>query len=310
MEQARRAEADPDVREVIIDPTNALLERLTETIQRMAMNTVPQAPRIKLHPPTFNGQGDVNQFIRHFIDVADASQWDEGITMLHLREALREQARDCGRADNVAGITQALRMRFGMSTAEASSRLATVKRDPKMSLQEYAGQVEKLVNLTHPELPRAYKVEMTLRTFKATLGHVGLQRHLLVAPVFSIEDAIQIGNDFLQIGAITNPIVGRQGVSYMEAEDTEHHSVQPVTHPPDPQTQMMKAISLMMDKIGKLEEQIQAANQSKAPAPTQAPQQPRKPLTCWKCGLPGHRQANCPHGPVITPAGNATSPRQ
>jgi hypothetical protein len=302
---------------VVLDPTLAILERLAETMQRMVLNAIPPvlpAPRVKINTPTFNGQGDVEQFVHHFLDVAEASGWNDVITRLQLREALREGARDCGRAETVAGIVQALRMRFGMSAAEASSRLAVVKRDPGTSLQAYAGQVERLVQLAHPGLPRGYQTEMILRTFKATLGHVGLQRHLLMAPARTIEDVISIGNDFLQIGTVTGKTESRYGVATLEAEDQERQSVQPVTQltPPNPQTEMMKALTLMMAQMSKLGEQVQKIEQRKTQATTQTAQkpQPRQPLVCWGCQLTGHRRADCPTNPGTTLTGNAPSPRQ
>ena len=41
---------------------------------------------------------------------------------------------------------------------------------------------------------------MTLRTFKSTLGLVGLQWRLLVANVQTLEEAVQVGSEYLQIG--------------------------------------------------------------------------------------------------------------
>ena len=94
--------------------------------------------------------------------------------------SLRDKALDCGKAVDYAAVLEALRMRFGTSASEAQALLANVRRDHRTSLQEYASQVNRLVNLTSPELPEQYRLSMTLRTFKSTLGHVGLQWYLLV----------------------------------------------------------------------------------------------------------------------------------
>ncbi|XP_067931265.1 retroviral-like aspartic protease 1 [Watersipora subatra] len=44
--------------------------------------------------PQYTGKGDVEYFTTHITEVADANQWTEGATLLHLCEALGEQAED------------------------------------------------------------------------------------------------------------------------------------------------------------------------------------------------------------------------
>ena len=46
--------------------------------------------------PEYNGTGSVEVFIRQFLDVAEANTWDEKAALLHLRMALKDDARDCG----------------------------------------------------------------------------------------------------------------------------------------------------------------------------------------------------------------------
>ena len=133
--------------------------------------------------------------------MANASEWVGDVALLQLRNALRDKAVDCGRAVNFDAVSEALRLRFGTSASEALALLAKMRRDNRISLQEYASHVSRLVNLANPEVPEKFRRSMILRTFKSTLGHVGLQRHLLVANVQTLEDAVRIGFDYLQIGS-------------------------------------------------------------------------------------------------------------
>ena len=163
------------------NPTQAVLERITQALELLSVRE--PRPRVKVVPPTFDGTGDVELFVRQFLDVANASEWPQDIALLQLRNSLRDKAVDCGRADNLDAVVEALRMRFGTSASEAQALLANVRRDNRTSLQEYASHISRLVNLANPELPADFRRTLTLRTFKSTLGHVGLQRHLLVANV-------------------------------------------------------------------------------------------------------------------------------
>ena len=54
----------------------------------------------------------VQIYIRQFQDVANANEWGEA-TLLHLRGALEEGARDCGAAESVVEIYTALMAKYG-----------------------------------------------------------------------------------------------------------------------------------------------------------------------------------------------------
>ena len=142
-------------------------------------------------------------FIQQFMDGAYAIDWEAEISLLQLREVLKGPSRECGRAPAVTAIFEAFRVRFGMLHTEAN-----IRKDSQTSLQKYATRVEQLVNLANPTLPDDCKSQMTLRTFKSTLEHDSLQRHLLVADERMLTDAVRIGNEYLQIG---NTCFGRSG---------------------------------------------------------------------------------------------------
>ena len=93
--------------EPAVDPTMLVLGRLTETIERLLIRQAePIAPRLRVNTPTFNGKGDVELFIRQFGDVAHASEWTERVELLQLRDALQDDAKDCGRSADPETILQ------------------------------------------------------------------------------------------------------------------------------------------------------------------------------------------------------------
>ena len=77
------------------------------------------------------------------MEVADANGWNEDGTLIHLRESLKEDARDCGRSTTLDGVVARLRGRFGMSPREARAKLAVLKRTSKVTLQQHADEVSR-----------------------------------------------------------------------------------------------------------------------------------------------------------------------
>ena len=72
-----------------------LLGRLAEVLEGLQVNQ----PRNHFKLPRFRGDGDVELFIQHFQEVAEANNWSQIATLLHLRESLEDKAQTCSRAD-------------------------------------------------------------------------------------------------------------------------------------------------------------------------------------------------------------------
>ena len=104
---------------------------LADVLQRMHEAPGPAVGaghgRDPFKAPQYDGQGDVEYFIQQFMEVADANAWTPVATRLHLQEALKEGARECGRAGTIPGILAAIRARHGLSAREARAQLASLK---------------------------------------------------------------------------------------------------------------------------------------------------------------------------------------
>ena len=271
------------------DQNTEVLSRLAKALELLAVKD--DRPRVKVVPPTFDGTGEVELFIRQFTDVAEASRWSDDITLLQLRNSLKDKAVDCGRAEDYTTVLEALRMRFGTSASEAQTLLANVRRDPRTSLQEYASYVSRLVNLANPELPEQYRRNMTLRTFKSTLGHVGLQRHLLVANVRTLEEAVQVGSEYLQVGS---QATSRQEsrVAQCDVDDTEVVLVKSTNT--DTSRQVLDTLAKLTARLDQIETGLKKQQKEE-----------KKPPVCYECREPGHRRASCP----LKKQGNGQGPR-
>ena len=105
------------------------LHRLADIMEGLVLRQQPAQRREDFKTPQFNGEGNIEYFIDQFEDVANANQWNQESTFMHLREALKDGARDCGRSDTTRGIFAALRNRYGLSPREARVRLNHLKKE-------------------------------------------------------------------------------------------------------------------------------------------------------------------------------------
>ena len=137
-----------------------VLSRLTDLLERRWRTPVER--KHTFEPPSVNGEGDVELFVKQFSDVAVANDWTQPGTLLHLRTALRDGATDCGRASTAIGIFTALRARYGLSPREARARLVSLTRDSKTSLHQHGVEVERLVELAYADLPENLRRTMVV----------------------------------------------------------------------------------------------------------------------------------------------------
>ena len=204
-----------------------------------------QPPVQQFRAPQYSGQGDVEYFITRFKKVTEANGWGHGAALLHLRDALKNTAEDCGRAANVQATFAPLRARFGLSPREARSRLSVLKKNFRTPLQEHAAEVERLVNIAYADLPQEHRARMRIEIFDNTLGYLPLQRHLLAVHTPTLEDAVRAGNEFLQIRPANEK--GSTSVRQVEDEKEDLNPTEKVL------TTLMKAMQQLMEKVGQLQ---------------------------------------------------------
>ena len=120
-----------------------VLARLANALERRGGRNRAPAPAFKA--PKYNGTGDVEYFLDQFSEVAEANRWGDASTLIHLREGLKDEARECGQSPTLQGIEDRLRTRFGLTPREARAKLALCKEASKTSLQQYADDISRLV---------------------------------------------------------------------------------------------------------------------------------------------------------------------
>ena len=278
-------------------------DRLVEVLERLAVRPIPPAHVPQFKAPQYNGQGDIEYFINRFEEITEANDWGHAAALLHLRESLKENAEDCGRAANIPAIYTALRARFGLSPREARSRLSVLRKEYRTSLQEHAAEVEKLVSVAYNELPAEHQAGLMLDTFCSTLGHMPLQRHLLAVQTHTLEDAVRAGNEFLQI----RPSGERGANTSVRQIGEEEEEV--VSNPTEKMlTTLVQAMQQLVEKV----EQLQTRPTGTASRKESGDQ--NKERQCWGCGKTGHIRRKCPNHTASssqgsTEPGNGQSPQ-
>lgn len=279
------------------------IDRLAAALEQANLQPRGPAPT-PFKPPQFDGSGEVELFISQFVDVADANQWLPAHTLLHLRESLKGETRDCGKAGTVAGIFNALRSRYGLSIREARSQLTALKRGFRTSLHTHAAEVEKLVSLAYADLPLRHQQEMALEKFQNSLGNAYLQRHLLAMHPQTLEDAVRASSEFLQI---SSPSSNVHQVQSPEEAEVSPPQVAPVQDPLAALSKHVQDLATQVAQLTQLQLRQSSAQASKPSPPNQA--QRGKPdskgkRVCYGCFLEGHIRADCPTHPWDSPSAN------
>ena len=269
-----------------------VLDRLADILEGFQME---QRHQVRQHfkPPTYRGDGDVELFIRQFQEVAEANNWNQIATLLHLRESLEDKAQTCSRADTPQGVFAALRARFGLTPREARSRLAGLKKDSRCPIHDHAVEVERLVQIAYAELPEHLRAEMAREAFCGSLGSAPLQQHLLAARPLTMEEAVRYSNEFIQVRGDRAPASSK--VNSVEGDEDDQVAVST----PDPVTMLMQAIEKLASKIDRMEGRATKKEQKGK---------------CWGCGKEGHNRKACsthpwPKQTTPTQPGNGSSPQ-
>jgi len=294
------------------DPT---LDKLAEMLQRMWERPQRQ-DRDSFKAPQFDGTGEVLYFIQQFRDVMDANKWNPTAALLHLRQSLKGSAQECGKANTIEAVFNVLKSRFGMTVREARTKLTSLRKEHRATLQEHALEVERLVNVAYSELAERHRQDMMLDVFQTTLGNAYLQRHLLAVHAVTMEEAVKAGNEYLQVRPASGTVV-----HMVTGEEQEEPKVAAVSR--DPMEEMILAIKKLSSEVELLKATSGPTSQrmgqpGRRPRGTTSSEssQSRATSNCWGCGKAGHVRKDCPtnpwnkasEGPISQ--GNVNGPQQ
>jgi len=122
---------------------NLTMESLVTALREVsrAGQALPR-DRYNLRPPIFRREGDIEQFIRKFEEVATLAKWPAQVCLLQLQTCPSGQAKSYALEPGVRHIFQALKSHLGMIASAATDCLRTIRRDKKTSIQDPANAIE------------------------------------------------------------------------------------------------------------------------------------------------------------------------
>ena len=225
--------------------------------------------------------------------MAEANGWNDAGTLIHLRESLKDDARECGRSATLQGVEDRLRSRFGMTPREAQAKLALCKKATKTSLQQHADDVSQLVQHGYAELENQQRRTLAVEAFINSLGNPALQRHLLAINPPNLPAAVKACNEFLSVKESSSS-------SVRQIEDGEETTkVRALTE------KDRESLDNLARTVQELAKQVAGLKTENAEL-RQSQQTSRKPTskkaspTCWGCRKEGHQRRNCPTHPWPT----------
>jgi hypothetical protein len=294
--------------------------RLAEVIADL-MHQRPAAPapaRREFRLPKYDGKSDVELFIAQFLEIGITNGWEDAAGLLHLKEALIDDARDCSRGATIELVFDTLRLRFGVSRREARTKLNSMKKESSVSLQEHSIELQRLVEIAYPDYTGRQKAEMALDSFITTLGNVRLQQHLLAVDPNDIATAVKAGNSYLQFQATTKYSKGRAHVvQSLEEDNSDDEEL-----PSNPTQQNVKAIAApgnsvemallkMMELLSIISGKLETPKKPFQKKWRMTEQMKQGTVICSGCGEKGHFRTECqqPTGNATPNPGNASHPQ-
>ena len=256
-------------------------------------------------PPSFNGEGDVEIFLRQFEDVANAYRWTDLERTLHIRSQLQGDAQGCGQGEDYAEITEDLRARYGLTRGKARDRLATIQLKATENVHKQAREISRLVAIAFPMLPDGEQRAMALDYYSRAWDSRPIQEHLLAIRPANLREAARAVEDFLAIHT-AGPRPRAHVVDQIGGE------------PAAPQQTDTMGLMVMAEAIKSqtaILQQIMAQLSTTQSAPRRQPaEQPVQTTGCYDCGGP-HLKRNCPQRRTMAPAqaqqaGNGHGPAQ
>ena len=249
-------------------------------------------------PPSYNGEGDVEIFLRQFEDVANAYRWTDLERTLHIRSQLLGDAQSCGQGEDYEEITDDLRARYGLTRGKARDRLATIQLKASENIHKQAREISRLVAIAFPMLPDGEKQSMALDYYSRAWDSRPVQEHLLAIRPANLREATRATEDFLAIHT-AGPRPRAHTVEQMVEQTTT------------PQADETAGLMMMAEAIKNQTAILQQIilKLSSTPQPQPAAPQPAQPRGCYDCGGP-HLRRNCPQKSTNQQSGNGRGPAQ
>ena len=105
------------------------MDRLASALEQLSRANTTHREVFKA--PDFTGEGNVEDFIQQFEEVATANEWSKMATLLHIRTHLRDDARECGSHATLEEVLEALRAKYGLTVRRSQNSFDQSQERPQ-----------------------------------------------------------------------------------------------------------------------------------------------------------------------------------
>ena len=254
--------------------------------------------RKAMSPETYDGEGDWEEYLLHFSDVAEWNGWTEYEKAtqlgLHLRGMARSIKTDLPHhvAVDFGLLVQTLHKYFSSEGREATfqAEFRLRKRERNEKLSHFAHELTRLCKKAFPRMDRSSREQFVLERFKLGLDP-GLRRHIQFQHAESIEKAIYAGLEFeameedVDRDRIRKPLAAIHTTVADAPKSEDNVSGGPNDLMLKMMEQNMAASQKMLESVTKMVENMQK---------TQRQQRDLSQVVCYNCNQKGHFRNRCP----------------
>lgn len=230
-------------------------------------------------PDKYDGRGEWDEYLAHFITVATWNGWtdDEQTMQLGLNMTGRARSVYSGLAIDVKSdftrLLFALNRVFGSEGKEAAFKAEFRQRRRLVgeSLRDLADDLSKLCNKAFPNMDRAARGEVVVEQFKLCVD-LELRKHIQFAHVSSLEDAVIAAMEYEAMDEgrrVKKPVVINQVQVNSGTPSSELSTL----------AAALERVTLLTETNAKLLEEINRK---------------RQPKRCFRCNEVGHMKRDCP----------------
>ena len=256
-------------------------------------------PRVR--PDIFDGSKSWPDYYVHFCICADINGWDDRAKAAFLAVNLRGPAQQvladltAEKRSNFIELVSALNKRFHPDNQSQlyKVQLRTRRRKNKETLPELGQAIRRLTSLAYPEAPSQLIDTLAKDQFIEALEDGETRVKVYHAKPTNLDEAVCLA---IELDAINQAEAQRVTMGLGVKKYTRGISTTGSTQAEQSKGDAgLEAMQTKIDQLTKLVEQLQGNMSGKTRKFDGNRQRSNKStLECWKCGKPGHFQADCP----------------